>query len=246
MNRDFQTVGRLKTIYRYPVKSMRSEPLQQAEVYWYGIEGDRRYAFVRNGITGGFPWLTGREAPELLRYAPRFTDLANVKQSPVVVMTPSGQELSLQSPELLQVLTDTAGCSLHLMHLSKGCHDAMPLSLVSTASLEALGEQAGLALDPRRFRPNLLVELAQPAPFGEDQWIGSTIQIGEGEAAARIRIDRQNVRCAMTNIDPETAERDPRVLKTLVRMRDECMAVYGSTEQPGVIRVGDPIYQWTI
>jgi hypothetical protein len=246
METDFHYVGRVRAVYRYPVKSMRAESLLEAQVGWYGIDGDRRYAFVRADSPGGFPWLTGREVPEMVRYVSRYSDPAHVKESPVVVINPAGQELPLESPELLEELSRAWRGPLHLIHLNTGCHDAMPLSLVSTASVEALGQEVGLELDPRRFRPNLLVEPAGGVPFGEDEWIGSTIQIGEGAAAARVRIDRQNQRCAMINIDPETAQRDPRVLKTLVRTRDECMAVYGSTEQPGLIRSGDPIYQWTI
>ena len=82
----------------------------------------------------------------------------------------------------------------------------------------------------------MLVELADDVPFGEDRWICSTLQIGEADTAPLVRIDRQNKRCAMTNIDPDTAERDPRVLKTLVKMRDECAAVYASTARPGSSR----------
>ncbi len=246
MNDDFQYVGRVKAIMRYPVKSMRGESLQQAGIYWYGIEGDRRYAFVKSASMNGFPWLTGRDVPEMLLYTPRFLDTANVKESPVDVMTPSGATLPLDSPELLAELTKRSERTIHLIHLSTGCHDAMTLSFLSTTTAEALGQEAGLSLDPRRFRPNLLVELADGSPFGEERWIGSTVQIGEGDRAVRIRVDRRNVRCAMTNIDPDTAERDPRVLKTIVRLRDECAAVYGTAERPGAVRVDDPIYQWTM
>lgn len=247
MHSDFQFVGQVKAIYRYPVKSMRGESLPEAEIFWYGIEGDRRHAFVKIGNPSGFPWLTGRDAPEMLLYVPRFIDPAHVKESAVVVATPSGGDLPLDSPTLLAELTRRwDGSPIHLVHLSKGCHDAMPLSFLSTATAEALGREAGLPLDPRRFRPNVLVELAGGLAYGEDRWVGSTIQIGEGAGAARVRIDRRNKRCVMTNINPDTAERDPRVLKTVVRLRDECAAVYGSTEQPGTIRVGDSIYQWAL
>jgi uncharacterized protein YcbX len=182
---------------------MRGESLPEAEIHWYGIEGDRRHAFVKMGNPSGFPWLTGRDMPEMLLYIPRFADPAHVKESAVVVTTPSGGELPLDSPYLLADLTQRWGSPIHLMHLKKGCHDAMPLSFLSTATAEALGQEAGLPLDPRRFRPNVLVELASGRAFGEDDWLGSAIQIGEGETA-RVRIDRRNQRCVMTNIDPDT------------------------------------------
>jgi uncharacterized protein len=49
-------------LWRYPVKSMAGEALVAAEVSWHGLAGDRRWAFVRDGVVrSGFPWLTLRE-----------------------------------------------------------------------------------------------------------------------------------------------------------------------------------------
>ena len=243
MYSDFNYVGRVKAILRYPVKSMRGENLDQAEIGWYGIDGDRRWAFVKSGDTSHFPWLTGREVPEMVLYSPRYDDRSDTKQSQVLVKTPGGDEWTINSPELLSELAGRYGRPAHLIHLGKGCHDAMPLSLLSTATVESFGQEVGLPLDPRRFRPNILVELVSGKAYDEDSWVGGVVQIGEGPKAARIQVNRRNVRCVMTNIDPETAQRDPRVLKAVVRARDECAAIYGSAEQPGVVRVGDPIYR---
>ena len=222
---------------------MRSESLEQAQIGWYGLDGDRRWAFVKSDDTSAFPWLTGREVPEMLLYTPRYLDPDDTKQSAVVVATPGGAERPIDSPELLAELAGKYGHPAHLIHIGKGCHDAMPLSFLSTATVGAFGQEAGMALDPRRFRPNILVELVGGKPYEEDSWVGGAVRIGKGPEAARVQVNRRNVRCVMTNIDPETAQRDPRVLKAVVRLRDECAAVYGSAEQPGVIRVGDPIYQ---
>src|SRR5207247_10338275 len=101
---------------------------------------------------------------------------------------------------------------VHLMHRSRGCYDAMPVSLISVASLEGMGAQVGRDLDARRFRPNVLIETVDPTPFSEDRWLDHVAQIGDGPDAPLLRISRQNVRCAMPNIDPDTGERDARVL----------------------------------
>ncbi|MFI5253364.1 MAG: MOSC N-terminal beta barrel domain-containing protein [Bacteroidota bacterium] len=61
-------VGVIKSIYRYPVKSMAGEELPSAELGWHGIERDRRFAFMRTGNMSGFPWLTASKMPELIRY----------------------------------------------------------------------------------------------------------------------------------------------------------------------------------
>jgi uncharacterized protein YcbX len=235
-------VGKVSALYRYPVKSMRAEPLHEAEVYWYGFEGDRRYAFVKSGNRTGFPWLTGREIPEMVLYCPRFLEPANPRDSEVVVTTPSGREVQIDSTDLLDDLTTRYRQPVHLMYLSRGCYDAMPLSFISRDSVQALGFEAGLMLDPRRFRPNVLVDLDEAVPFGEETWIGKLVRLGDADDAPLIRLNRRNVRCAMTNIEPDTASRDPRVLKTIVNMRDECAGIYGSVQRVGRVCAGDPIY----
>jgi uncharacterized protein YcbX len=237
-----QLAGRVRALYRYPVKSMRAEPLHEAEVTWYGFDGDRRYAFVKSGNRTGFPWLTGREIPEMVLYSPRYSDPDHPRSSELTVTTPDGRDHPIDSPELLEALASRSRQPAHLMHLSRGCYDAMPISLISTDSVQALGCEAGLMLDPRRFRPNILVDLAEAGPFGEESWIGRLVQVGESDTALLIRCNRRDMRCAMTNIEPDSAERDPRVLKTIVRMRDECAGIYGSVQRVGRICDGDPIF----
>lgn len=242
MTENRQLVGHIQTLYRYPVKSMRAEPMHEAKVYWHGIEGDRRYAFVKSESMTGFPWLTGREVPEMVLYSPRYSDPANWHESEVIVSLPDGREMPITDPEILNRLKQAYGRPTHLMFLSRGCYDTMPMSLISTSTLQAFEHQVGRSLDARRFRPNVLVNLANPIAFGEDAWLNRLIQLGEGKDAPLIRISRQNVRCAMPNIDPDTAERDARVLKTIVQMRDELAGLYGSVQRVGRVCEGDPIY----
>lgn len=63
-------IGRIQAIYRYPVKSMAGEVLERTQLGWYGLEGDRRFAFRRVAEKGGFPWLTASKVPALLLYRP--------------------------------------------------------------------------------------------------------------------------------------------------------------------------------
>ena len=63
-----KTVGRVASLWRYPVKSMRGESLQQAFAGFAGVYGDRVYAFRSSAAPRGFPYLTGREQPAMLRY----------------------------------------------------------------------------------------------------------------------------------------------------------------------------------
>lgn len=66
------TVGRIESLWRYPVKSMRGEELQEAFMGFSGVYGDRLYAFHSSAAPKGFPYLTGREQEQLLLYRPAY------------------------------------------------------------------------------------------------------------------------------------------------------------------------------
>src|SRR5688572_26695417 len=113
-------VGRIQSIWRYPVKSMRGESLNACDVYWYGIEGDRRYALVRGDVNSNFPWLTGRQVPRMLSYAPKLRDPANPLESPVDVTTPDGETVPIDS--LQERMQREYGGPVHLLHLRRGAY----------------------------------------------------------------------------------------------------------------------------
>jgi uncharacterized protein YcbX len=226
-------LGRVVALWRYPVKSMAGESLERVEVSWHGLAGDRRWAFVRDGqVNSGFPWMTIRERSDMGSFRPAFTDPARPDASAVVVRTPSGAELGVADPALAAEL----GHGSRPIKQNRGVFDAAPLSLVTTATVRALGGMVGAELDPRRFRPNLIVDTGDTGePFAEDAWVGHTLRIG----AMSMRVDRRDERCVIVNVDPDTSERDPRMLRAIAQNRDACTGVYGSTVQPGPVCVGD-------
>jgi uncharacterized protein YcbX len=65
-------VGKVESLWRYPVKSMRGEELEEAFVGFSGVYGDRLFAFKSSAAPKGVPYLTGREQEEMLLYQPRF------------------------------------------------------------------------------------------------------------------------------------------------------------------------------
>jgi len=219
-------------LWRYPVKSMAAERLEEVDVSWAGFAGDRRWAFVRTTIPrSGFPWMTIREKASMLRYRPRFVEPGRPDKSRTVVRTPAGEELDVVDPGLATSL----GEGVRVIKQDRGTFDAMPLSLITTQSIADLGGLlGGAALDPQRFRPNLLVE-----SFGalESEWIGSVLRIG----GVVMRADQPDERCVVINVDPETGERDPAILRTLAAERSALIGIYGSTVQPGRVAVGDPV-----
>lgn len=235
---DGLVVGRVAALWRYPVKSMAGEPLDAAELSWHGVAGDRRWAFVRPGLErSDFPWLTIRERSDMGRFRPAFREPDRPDGSPTLVRTPDGAEYDVADPALAAELGD----GVRLIKQNRGVFDIAPLSVISTATVAALGALLGAELDVRRFRPNLVVEPAQGEPFPEDGWVGSVLGLG----SARMRIDQRDKRCVLVNVDPETSERDPAVLRTIAQRRDACLGVYGSTVTPGRVAVGDPVVRYS-
>jgi uncharacterized protein len=233
MFEEFVEVGVVKGLYRYPVKSMRGEPLAEARLSEDGLAGDRRYAFVRGDVAdSGFPWLSARQIPQMVQYRPAFANPADTDRSPVLVETPNGRSLPLHSPELLQELAEVYGRPVHLIRLDEGVFDSMPISLMSQATA------AALEADSRRFRQNILIETGSGAPFAEESWLGRTLAFGSG---ARIRLERRIKRCTVVTVDPETAVKTPTLLKTISEQRGACLGVYASVETDGLIRVGDRV-----
>jgi hypothetical protein len=227
-------VGRVAELWRYPVKSMAGEPLEEAEVSWHGVAGDRRWAFVRGDVPrSGFPWLTLRENSAMIDYRPAFADPGRPDDSRTLVRTPAGDELDVVDPALAAELGD----GLRALKQDRGVFDSAPLSVISMETIGALGERVGTPLDPRRFRPNIVVETGDGVPFAEDTWVGSTVIAG----GVGLRVDRRDERCVIVNLDPVTGERDPAVLKTIGRERQARLGVYGAPVQPGRVRVGDPV-----
>lgn len=231
-----EIIGHVAALNRFPVKSMAGEALTVAEIDWQGVEGDRQYAFVQCANASRFPWLTGRNLSELVLHRARYRDDKPPKFAPLEIEAPDGWRGPIGDPELAARLGQASGGELSLIQLGIGAFDAMPVSLSSTAGHAAVEAAHGSALDPRRFRINIVIESAMP----ERDWCGRTLTIGEDEGVslfAATPIDR----CAMITIDPDTAERDPSILRTVAQAFDNKYGVYSSVTRKGLVRLGDAV-----
>lgn len=236
-----QPIGRVAELWRYPVKSMQGEPLQEANLYWHGLDGDRRYAFVQSGNHASFPWLTGRQLPQLVQYKPHYTT-PNVINGPLDVTTPTKTTHNIKEDALREELAAAFGKPIHLMQLNRGVYDDTSFSLISTGTLSAISDMFDTPLDKRRFRQNLIIETAAGYPYLEEEWLGRTLTFGQREDSPRITLIQRIPRCQMVNIDPDTAERDGRVLKGLAATRDACLGIHAWPVKTGRIHIGDEIF----
>src|SRR5881398_1203770 len=118
-------VGKIDSLWRYPVKSMRGEELDEAFAGFSGIYGDRLFAFKSSASPTGFPYLTAREQRRLLQYRPHFhypdkaarpinlTEAEKMGANPVWadpselmvdVETPDGRTLTIDDPVLMELV----------------------------------------------------------------------------------------------------------------------------------------------
>jgi len=237
-------VGYVREITRYPVKSMAGIATESAILGWHGVEGDRRFAFRRTGANAGFPWLSASKLPELLLYQPVGLDESTGEPLPTHVRTPSGSRLELHSAELTSEITGRFGNAVELMQLKHGIFDEAPISVISQSTINGIGREAGLEGEPdrRRFRANILVETESDEPFLEDNWVGRTLVFGDTEVAGpAVHVTMPDVRCVMINLDPDTAAKDARLMKTVVKLNQNNAGVYATVVRTGVISVGNPV-----
>src|SRR5437868_3087950 len=181
-------LGRICEVVRYPVKSMAGIATDSAFLGWHGLDGDRRFAFRCSGDDSGFPWLSASRLPELLLYLPFGLDESSGEPLPTHVRTPAGTDVEIRSGELQEEISMRFGSGVELMKLKHGIFDAAAVSLISVATISGIGREAGLNLDPRRFRANILLETESLEPFHEDGWIGGTLLFGDKDPRPAISV----------------------------------------------------------
>ncbi len=233
-------IGTVKTINRFPVKSFGGEALQSAELKWSGLEGDRQYAFHKATDGSRFPWLTGRAVPKLNTYVARFTDRDNPRKSAVRISA-AGRDYDLRDEVLRQRLSEAAGEEVRLIQIGRGIFDTMPVSVMATATPKLVEAATGVPIDPRRFRANIVIQTPEGEAARETHWVGGTLVFGNNPEPARLLVSAPIDRCAMITIDPDTGERNPAILRTVVEKFDNFIASRCSPAALGRINIGDRV-----
>jgi uncharacterized protein len=256
-------VGQIDSLWRYPVKSMRGEELAEAFIGFSGVYGDRLFAFRSSARPEGFPYLTGREQEEMLLYRPRFRhpdkaakphNLAEAESiapgmNPlsddaaalsVEVETPSGEALGVDDPALMRMLAGRMRDvhRLTLVRSERAMTDCRPVSLFSIQTARQLGDELGTALDKRRFRANIYLDLGSAAGFSEDGFVGRALRLGPRVV---VSIVERDPRCKMITLDPDTAKPSPDILRKVTRAHDGMAGIYGAVLVEGTVHQGDDI-----
>ena len=220
---------RVVQMWRYPVKSMRGEPLRAVELGSGGMPFDRRYAVMDSDANRAGKPLTARIDKRILGYA------AGVRGSTTFVRTPDGGEHDVHSPAWLEMLSRDIDRPVSLQSFPEAIHDDADVLVLNAASLRALTDEYGKFVDPLRFRPNFVVDGSDVPAYGESGWQGREIAVGD----AVLHVQYPDQRCVVTTIDPETLEMDPSFLRLVVEKHSGCFGMYCSIVRSGSVALGD-------
>jgi MOSC domain-containing protein len=254
-------IGKVDSLWRYPVKSMRGEELDEAFAGFSGVYGDRLFAFKSSASPKGFPYFTAREQRRLLQYRPHFrypdkaarpinlTEAESMGANPIAadpselmidVETPNGKTLGIDDPDLMDTLrTDIdQKHQLTLMRSERAMTDCRPMSIFSLQSARQLGEETGVSIDKRRFRANVYVDLTSGGGFAENDFVGRSLRIGPKVV---VSILERDARCMMITLDPDTTAKTPEILKKVAQAHEGMAGVYGAVMVEGIVRKGDPV-----
>ena len=247
--------GIVQSIYRYPVKGLSPQPLPEAGLTVGGtLPADRLYA-IENGPTGFDPSNPAYFPKQRFLMLMRNERLAALKTdydeaSHTLSIRHDGREAAQGD------LRTAAGRAAVEAFIASFCADELRgpakvlsgdghsfsdvakkvVSIINLASVAALETAVGQPVDPLRFRANLYVE-GWPA-WHEFELMGQELTAG----GARLKVIKRIVRCAATNVDPQTGIRDCEIPQTLMRTFDhmDC-GVYAEVIAAGEVKVGDGI-----
>ena len=247
---------KIHAIYRYPVKGLSPEPLERTKLAVHEtLPGDRLYA-IENGPSGFDPTAPRHQPKQRYLMLMRNERLARLRTrfdqaTHTLAVEAQGREAArgdLRTPAGRAAIERffAVFCADELRGAPKVLHAPgfsfsdvarKVVSIINLASVAAVEGAVGRPVHPLRFRGNIYVT-GWPA-WHEFDLVGREIAIGK---RARLKIIKPIVRCAATNVDPDTGMRDLSIPDTLLRSfgHADC-GIYGEVVEAGDIARGDDL-----
>jgi hypothetical protein len=238
-------------LWRFPVKSMLGERVEEVEVTTRGLVGDRAYALVATATGKVVSTKSVREFPDLFACRAAYVEPPQRGRPlpPVRITLPDGSAVTSGDGDTDVTLSRWFGRDVHLASAApaEAFFDLFPVSVLTTSTLAELsGLRPQSRFDERRFRMNVVVRTGV-AGFVENDWVGRVLELGDG---VRLGVAMPDPRCVMTTLAQEDLPRDKEILRTLTRHnrlavagegRFPCCGVYAVVEAPGTTRTDDPV-----
>ncbi len=253
-------MAKIQSICRYPIKGLTPEPLARALLTpGQTVPGDRLYA-IENGPSGFDPAAPSYLSKTHFLMLMKNERLANLRAS--FDQDSHTLTITLPSPDrsgegtVSGDLRTAAGrakiegffatyCAGELRGPPKILHASghsfsdvarKVVSIINLASVAAVEKMVGATVNPLRFRGNLYVD-GWPA-WSELDLVGRELKIG----GARLKVVKRIVRCAATNVDPDTGARDLAIPQTLLRNLDHAdCGIYAEVVAGGEIAAANAI-----
>lgn len=256
------TIGTVKSLRRYPVKSMQGEDLDEASVVDGGFLGDRAYALI-DKATGKVasakypqkwrkliqfdaaftePPATGAPLPQVSVTRPDGTDLVGGRDDiDAEISRILGRDVMLSSeqPETISVerldplAAEESIADIGALMMKGRFADYAAIHLVSSASLAALAECCPQSeFDVRRFRPNVVVHIPNDQTGFVENEWVGRI-ISIGEDV-RLRVTDPTPRCAMPTLSQSNLPQDPKVIRTVLDHNKVAVPAFDDAELPCV------------
>jgi uncharacterized protein len=228
-------LGRVVSLWRYPVKSLLGERREWLDMNAHGVEGDRLFA-IRNADG---KLASGKNTRRFFKLDGLFAFHAAYDGNILLISFPDGRTMRGDQSDIHAALSNALGQPLTLVREASISHlDAGAVHLLTTASLAWLRNAIpGVLVDERRFRPNLLID-ASGATQVEGSWLGKTLSIGNEVV---LRVNNSTERCAMVVYPQSDLPYDERVLKFIAQEADLHFGVYAEVLVPGRIGRGDNV-----
>ena len=281
-------LGKVDSIFRYPVKSMMGEKIEETCVTSKGLLGDRVWA-VRDEVRGGIRG--AKKIPQLMQLsAACISEPTELGSDPAAVTLADGEVIRTDDQNINARLSQVLDHKVtiwpimpkeQLDHYRRGApdsddletelrevfgrtadeplpdlsifppeiieyesppgtyFDAFPLLLLSKKSLAVMNQrQPASRFDEKRFRPNLLIEdFSSLDDFPEQAWEGFRLKVGSAVLKAEVVCPR----CVVTTHGFEKLQKDPSIMRGLVKENNGNLGLYASVEEPGRIFAGDNI-----
>lgn len=224
-------VGRLAQIMRYPVKSTAGESVHAAEVHARGIVGDRAWAAYTSD--GG---IASCKNTRRFRRIDGLMEIASVLDEDGVAILDFGEGLRkrVDDDQAGSLLTARMGTPLDLRPESDvPHHDESPIHVVTTAAIRGLERLLGEAVEPERFRPNLVIEVPGD-DIPDDRWRGRDLAIGQ----VVLRLSDTMPRCRMVSLSQRGLPGRPGLLNRIAAAHGTDFGLQASVVRPGRLERG--------